>query len=275
MTTVLETALQQENMVDGIRTKKIRGLYLADQGVVFEVVTSEGLWRFDASVGGMPRPPIPPRPEVMFFGSEEGHHSVHIEIDEEALENTVNNAMRQLHSVMLESSGQLYAVAEKERELRFELRDLERELSHLEFEARHADEDSKKNLAKAVGEKKKHIQEKQQLLNENMREINRLKEIQKKSVTEKKQQNEKRITAFLDRFEKVIGETLCKFGMGLKSISDTEHVSFVLRNMGLGSEVKGARGDKVYVFDKKSIDECVKDKRVPSELINEARTYVY
>ena len=100
-----------------------------------------------------------------------------------------------------------------------------------------------------------------------------LEQEQKARIEKQKEARDKAYKQFLSRFETSIGETLCRFGAGLRELDDDEHVSFVISNF-VQSD-KGKARDKVYVFSKQKIKACVQEKIDATALLSSADSYAF
>ena len=96
---------------------------------------------------------------------------------------------------------------------------------------------------------------------------------QKKRLEKQKQAREEAYKKFLANFENSIGNTLCRFGSGLRGLDDNENVSFVINDFVIGED--GKPKDKVYVFPKKAIKDCVQEKVDVSSLLSSATSYTF
>mgnify|MGYP000076608708 CR=1 FL=1 len=74
-------------------------------------------------------------------------------------------------------------------------------------------------------------------------------------------------------FEESVGDMLCKYGAGIKALPKDENVSFVLSKF--GSTDSRSKQDKIYVFQHKDIQDCVRDKIDANKLLSQANTYMF
>lgn len=271
MSSILQTALQQGNDDKGIRFRNLDVSYLADQGVVFEVSTTKGGWNFNFDFGDIVNAlPIAPRAPVAPAGN--GNHWV-IDIEQEDFEQEVEQAMEHAQDAMREAREQLRDLRNRERELSWEQREYERRRRDIEFEKSHADENDRKELEQEI----KELNKEQEKLNTKRQEIDKyaseIEKEQQKQAQATKEAREKQYRAFLARFEENVADVLCKYGAGVKSMPDDEHVSFVLN--GFGEEKGRDRQDKIYVFKNKDIKSCVAEKIDTNKLLSNAQTYLF
>ena len=80
----------------------------------------------------------------------------------------------------------------------------------------------------------------------------------------------------LSLFEDTVGDMLCRYGAGLRSLSDEENVTFLLSDFvdADNDSVIGSH-DKVYVFKHKDIQACVTGKSSKDKLLSAATTYLF
>jgi hypothetical protein len=286
MTNILQTALKQNNSKQGIRFRGVGVTYLADQGVMFEVSTSNnsGGFEFNFDFGGMfdgalrsdlranvaPRAPLPVNP-VVFNGGR-----VELNLNEDELEDYVENAMEQAHEVLRESRDKLRELGESQREIAWEQREYERNKRDIEFEKRNADADRRKELDEQLKELNVELAK----LNSKRNEMERY---SKEIAIEQKKQEEKRFAAkkqqygqFLAGFEDSIGNVLCRYGAGIKALPKGENISFVLSNFGsIDSDERNGKQDRVYVFKYKDVQDCVRDKITQEKLLAGVNSYMF
>ncbi|WP_416305456.1 hypothetical protein [Neptunicella sp. SCSIO 80796] len=271
MSSILKTALQQGNDDKGIRFRDLDVSYLADQGVVFEVNTTSGGWNFSFDFGDIMNvlPVAPPAPVV----DSSFEKRFVINIDEDDYKREVEMAVEHAQDAMREARDQLRELRNRERELSWEQREYERRRRDIEFEKSHADEEDRKELEQEIKEldkEQKQLETKRQEIDKYATEIEKE---QQKQVKATKEAQEKYYKAFLARFEENVADVLCKYGAGVKSMPDDEHVSFVLNGFGEGTS--RSRQDKIYVFKNKDIKSCVAEKIDTNKLLANAQTYVF
>lgn len=265
MTSILNTSLKQGGAGKGIQFRGLDVTYLARQGVVFEVKTSNGGLNFNFGQVFS---------NAFSFSSSSSsdvERDVVIKFDEHEIQDMVRQAKR----LEERAREKLRELREDERELSWEQREFDRRRRDIEFEKRHADEKRRKKL----NEKLKELDKEAQQLVSRKKEIA---EFATQLETEQKQEAEKRNQAkkeqykrFLAGFEENIASTLCKYGSGLKSLDSGENVSFVLKNFGSASGRGKNQQDKIYVFAQKDIRACVTEKIDSNKLLTNARTYMF
>lgn len=267
MDSVLSTSLKQENKDQTIQFRSISANYLAKQGVVFEVSTSQAGARFRAFLSGSavaPNPPQSPRfPEVIY--------SVQRRFSDEQQAAVSKETEEQNKLVLETSSNRIREVQQTIRDTEWQLRDYQRQLRDLNFEARTAPEDRKEELEKtmkSLQEKAKAYSIQQEELNENAKKLKL--ELQKELEIQKEKESAAR-KSFLGAFEQDIADNLCRFGGGLRALPEDENVSFILGNFNASSNWESK--DRIYVFPVKEIKRCVQDKIKMKDLLAKATVY--
>lgn len=273
MTSIMQTALGQNKDRRGIRIRSIDATYLAKQGIVFEISTTNGGFHFDLAnvLSGLDIsvPPVPPVPPVP--GSNEGGNWV-IELDDDWVE-MASEVAENVQDAMRNAREQLRDLRVREREYSWEQREYERRKRDLEFEKRNADADERKRIeerAKELESELQRLKTKQAEVNEYAKQIE---DEQKKQKEERNAAKQKEYKRFLADFEANVGDVLCKYGAGIKALPSAENISFVLPKF--GSDSGRAKLDKIYVFQHKDIKECVKDKIDMNKLLQRSETYLF
>ncbi|MDN4503773.1 hypothetical protein QX776_15285 [Alteromonadaceae bacterium BrNp21-10] len=277
MSNIMQTVLSQNGDKKGIRFRNLDVSYLADQGVVFKIDTRQRGFNFDFSfgdfnlrefIGQVPSvPPVPPVHDVntqvvMDFDMEDGEVEQH-----------VRHAMEKMQEAMSESRDHLRSLREQEREISWEQREYERRFRDIEFEKRHASDDDKKEMAQELKELEKEKLKLEAKRAEIEKYVNTLEEKQRTQLKAQREARSQQTKAFLIHFEDSIADVLCKYGAGIKSMPDSEHVSFVLSDF--GDENQESKKDKVYVFKNKDIKACVAEKIDTNKLLSNANTYLF
>lgn len=143
----------------------------------------------------------------------------------------------------------------------------------LNFEARTADDERKQDIQVDLEEievELANLKLRQQELTEYADTL----EAEQKAQVEKQQQARLEADrAFLATFEEQIGDSLCRFGSGLRALPRDEHISFVLKNFEVGD--KRQAQDRVYVFNQVNIRECVQEKISADKLLEQAVVYIF
>lgn len=278
MNNILRTSLSEQTQSRPV----IDSVYLANQGMLFTIQDRNG---FHFNMRELPRlpelPPLPPVPSV-------GHLSV--ELTEDQIERIEQDAMiaaasaMEMAEVSLDyisdvdwssvSSSERSAFKAQQSQMRSEKRQLENEARKLEREVREVERklrDSRfeEQLENAEQDSKKtaKLKEKMDKLTGSLTKVaeklkaNSLK-LQKKAQ-EVKIEQEKKIQARLQLTEKVISESVCDFGPGLRSLQQDQHLTF---------RIEG-QPNRLYVFDKEGIMKCGDGKFTAQKLLENATKY--
>lgn len=272
MTGIMQTALRQNNSRAGIRFRSIEATYLAKQGVVFEINTSNSgsSWHFDLGnvLSGI-SVPTPPTPPVAVSG--DGGSWV-VEVDDDWVE-LAEEMAHGVQEAMRDAREKLRDLREREREYSWEQREYERRKRDLEFEKRNADEKNKKRIEQRTKELETELQKLKSKQAEVSKYAAQIEQEQKKQNAERNAAKQKEYKRFLAGFESSVGDLLCKYGAGIKALPDNENVSFVLSKF--GSIDSRAKQDKIYVFKHEDIQDCVRDKIDANKLLSQSDTYMF
>lgn len=269
MNSVLVTSLRQTSANEAVRFRGLETSYLAGQGVVFEVSTSRGAWGVDLDVRQF-IPNIPEAPVAPIIIGEDGN-SISIHVNED-WEHMIEDTVRGFEEAFREASEQMRDVRSDARELSWEVRELERRKRDLNFQSRNSNEKKQQELKEQLAEIEQEmaaLRARQQELNEYADKIEAEQKVQVEKQKEAAMQADK---AFLAAFEERIGDTLCRFGSGLRALPKEEHISFVLKNFDSEQRVKR---DRVYVFTQKNVKDCVQEKSDAGELLQQATVYSF
>ena len=272
MTSILQTALKQNNDPKGIRFRSIDTTYLADQGVVFDIQTSGsgGRFSFDLHemISSIPLPIAPTSPG----GSDQNFEFV---ISNDFFdEDDIDDAMEAANDAMQEASERLRELREREREFSWEQRNYERRKRDLEFEKHNADEQRRNELNRQLQELEKESKEITSKREELSKYASTLEAEQQKKLEQREAAKQQQYKRFLAGFESSIGEVLCRYGSGLKAMSDNENVNFILSNFDKNSQ-NNEKQDRIYVFKNKDIKNCVKEKISMDKLLSAAQSYTF
>ena len=281
MSSILHTALKQNRDNEGVRYRSLKAKYLAKQGVVFEVNSSNRIshpgfdFDFNFGFGDGARFVIPDAPEPIDV------HEIERQV-EEAMEHVneqdwgviVSDALESSREAMARVRDRLRSLRDVERELSYERRELERERRELEFESRSANSNDER---KEFEQLRKELDKRTEELEKRRTEINKYaSEIELENI----KKNDERIEAykkstkkFLAHFEGEVADAMCRYGAGLKALPDNENVSFVLSKFGDGTP--GEKKDRIYVFSYKDIRSCVSEKIDADELLTRVESYVF
>ncbi|WJG08628.1 hypothetical protein [Aliiglaciecola sp. LCG003] len=272
MTNILKTSMRQDSKDAGFKVRSLNVMYLANQGVVFEVATSSKqrnfIFEFNGDSEFFVSPPE--APEAPHF---DAHGAVDFEVETEQWGEEFAQVFEQVQESIERSSHMMREIKQQEREFAWDLRESERRLRDLEFEIRAADSARQKEL----NAEKKDLEDKIKQLKYKQIEVGKyatkIEQEHKQKAAEKLAARKQQYAAFIGKFEDNVSSTLCKYGTGIKALPESEHVSFVLNNMGMPE--RGGQQDKIYVFKNKDIQSCVRDKLSPKELIQKAESYIF
>lgn len=268
MTGIMHTALRQSNNRAGIRFRSIEATYLANQGVVFDINTSSsGGWHLD--LGNVLSGISVPTPPAAISGHDGGWV---MEIDDDFVDMATEMA-EGVQDAMREARDRLRELREREREFSWEKREYERRKRDLEFEKRNADQDRKKQIEQQSEELEAELAKLKSKQAEVSEYAKQLEQEQKAKNAERQAAKREEYKRFLAGFEESVGDMLCKYGAGIKALPKDENVSFVLNKF--GSEGSRKKQDKIYVFQHKDIEDCVRDKITPDTLLSQSNTYMF
>lgn len=269
MSGVIDTALKQNNDRKGMRYRSVDTTYLSRQGVVFTVYT-RNRGGFNISLGdifsNVPEAPMPPVAVISGDGDFEFSVGQDWEVFADEVTEQVNEAFR-------ESNQQLRELRHQERELAWERREMERRKRDLEFELRQADNDREKEIRQELEEVKKDMSAFTAKEKDLEKFANELEKEQREKLNERKEAQMQAYKAFLAGFESSVGDTLCRFGAGLRGLPDKENITFVLKDFSASESQK--RKDRIYVFAKANVISCVQEKTDVSKLLSSADVYEF
>jgi uncharacterized protein with WD repeat len=248
-------ALQDKSL----KNTRIESLYLAGQGVVFTIKSannsswSRNGYSFVFSGGEVPVPPVAPL---------EGSNSF------EFFDNS-DELAEQMESAFEQQSEYSREFREQQRDLDYELRDIERENRDLAYQVRNVSEEEKKELVekqKVISKQKAELKKSRVVLAEKLKKLEKEQNIVKeKRIAMRKKHYQKLTTSLV--------ETLCTYGNGLKALPKGEHLSLVLKSA--GDKVSKNYQDKVVVLNKSDINACSTDKISAEKLLSTAKTYQF
>ena len=258
MNNIFASSLQSKQE-KSLNNTKIDSLYLAGQGVVFTVRSASNFtwnsngFRFDFSNRVAPMAPVAPTGDDVsfeFFGSND-------EIAE------------QMESVFEQQREHNRQFRDQQRDLAYELRDIERESRDLAYQLRNVSKEEKKELVeeqKAISKQKAKLEKSRVLLAKKSKEMKKQQKVNKeKKLAERKEHYQKLTTTLV--------ETLCTYGNSLKALPKGEHVSLVLKSA--GDKVAKSYQDKILVLTKRDISACAIDKISAEKLLASTKSYQF
>lgn len=288
MQNIMTTSLKQGSRRGGIRFRKIETGYLAGQGLVFDVHTSNsaGDMHFNFNFNDIMQ-------EVEDFTQAFDMHDPHgdsdivvvpdipdgfsfsFDMNEEA-EEMAEEARERSRDTQRQNRERWRDLREKEKELDWEHREHNRNIRDYEFELRHSDDERKVKIEKEVKEIKKELEKIESRKAEYEKLAVELEEEEKSRKGKEQEAKLRQVKSFLANFESTIAETLCDYGSGLKSLPDNEKVNFILKDFAKGKNQRSREEmDKVYVFNLKDVRDCVLEKITPNDLLLKTETYMF
>ena len=149
MSSILQTALKQDNQRGSLSIRDIGYIYLQNQGVVFKLDLNRYGSRQVFFTGGHPSAPVAPLAPNVFDMQD---LDIDIHMDEDDIEDAVEEAMERAEYLSRESSSKLRSLSEKLREFSWEQREYERRRRDLEFEKSNSDNERKVDIEEQLGE---------------------------------------------------------------------------------------------------------------------------
>ncbi|WP_340678426.1 hypothetical protein [Paraglaciecola sp.] len=274
MFNILQASLRQNNN-KSIRFKADSVTYLAGQGVVFDIDTNsrDSFFGFDLAnmLSNLAVAPVPPAPAV-----NSRRHQVEIEFDEEGIEETIRQAFERDNDYAEETRDKMRELSEQQRDLSWQQREYERSRRDLEFQKRNAEGDRRKDIDKELAKMDSELKKIESKRMELEKYTKQLGQEQAKLAQEREAAKKQLYTQSLAVFEETVGNMLCRYGAGLRSLPENENISFVLGDFAEAEKDSVLRThDKVYVFKYKDVKSCVIGKSNKEELLAAATTYLF
>ena len=269
MTKILKTTAKQETTKKSPKILTIDSTYLKGQGIVFTIKTGSRFFNFSRYNFVMPElAEIPELPEIP--------EAPNVEIEyQNNINETVNDAMENASrswEIAIENSNEAREASrqlrDQQRDLNAQQRDIDRQLRDLRYQATHADKATEKALAK----QRKALTEKSNKLKIARKKLStQTKKIKAKQQAEQKQQqlNQQK---YYQSLAQLISETFCSYGNALKALPKNEKISVILTGAA-HVESQGKASDKIYVFEKKNVLDCVVDNINAKTLLNKSVHY--
>lgn len=267
MSGIIKSSIQKQSDNKGPRLTKIDTHYLSGQGVIFELgITRVSFYHLPVAPVMPVSPRVPEAPEG--FENEELFGENFEIIIEEAMEEAAV-AIEIANEYTRSNNEEQRVFREQEREIAYEKRDLAREERDLNFQSMHIDKEDKAQHQAELDELKKRKDKIKRMQVDLEKRTKVFKEQSAKVKAEKEKQKE----LFNNQLEISVSQTLCNYGGGLKALPDAEHVSMIIKGAGNKS---GARNkDKVLVFKKSDIKNCVLEKIDAKALLSKANGYQF
>lgn len=251
---VFVTSLKKRLKDTNFSGEHIDVVYLRDQGVVYTVSNPYEGWRvhipdfnFNFDFSGLPDIPSAPVPP------EHIAHEIEMAVEREWEHSA------ELHQQHMESMQEVHQT--------------KREIDDLKFEISQAVKEHQKTLKQQLKEAEERWQKMKVKLSDVELNLEKLKQKQIEVQAEREQKQAALIQSFVQSFEEESSYVLCRFGGGLRSLPDSENISFILKSM--GEPVEGKRSDLIYSFSKADVQKCVSGKMKEEALIKSAQAYSY
>jgi DNA repair exonuclease SbcCD ATPase subunit len=214
---------------------------------------------------------VPPVPAI---NGQRRH--IDINIDEHDIEETIREAFERENDVVEENRDKMRELSERQRDLSWQQREFERSRRDLEFEKRNADGDRRKEIDKGLTELAGELKKLESKRIELEKFTKQLAAEQAKLAAEQEAAQKQLYNQSLAVFEETIGNMLCGYGAGLKSLPENENISFVISDFADAERDSVIRThDKVYVFKYKDVKSCVTGKSNKEQLLANATTYLF
>jgi len=273
MLNILQASLKQQRSNKKIRFRAESVFYLANQGVVFQIDSGRhGGNFFGFDLGGLisqiPKPPKPPK--------DPKSNRFEINIDENEIERMVMDFVEHGDHYDDELSDKMRNLSEEQRELGWLKRELERSRRDLEFEKRNADSTRRQEIDNRLSEFNKEVAKLAAKTAGLEKFRNELESERNQEMANRQAVKKKLYSESLALFEDTIGDMLCSYGAGLRSLSNDENITFLLSDFVEADDdsVIGSH-DKVYVFKHKDVKACVTGKSDKNKLLTAANTYLF
>jgi len=257
MNSIFVSSLQAQQD-KSLNNTKIDSLYLAGQGVVFIVKSaSSSRWGSNDFSFAFPDVIAPVAPISHSSSSSFSFSDNNDELIEQ---------MEEAYEQQREHNRQF---REQQRELAYELRDIERESRDLAYQLQNVSNEEKIALVKeqkAIKAQKTELEKKRAVLSKKSKEMKEQQQVNKKKNLVERNNHYQNLTTSLV-------ETLCTYGNGLKALPKGEHVSLVLKSA--GDKVANNYQDKILVLTKRDISACVTDKISAEKLLASTKGYQF
>ncbi|KGJ92416.1 hypothetical protein [Thalassotalea sp. ND16A] len=271
MTDIIKSSIKKQSDRKGPQLTRMESNYLASQGVVFTLnVSRSSNYGFDFTMPVMPTVPVAPRAPTAPEGVDSADlFGENYEIVIEAAMEEAAIAMELASEHMRSNSEEQREIREQERELAYELRDIAREERDLKYQEYSLE---KEDQAEHKQEKAKLEQKKAKIVKAKA-EISKRAEQYQKQVKQAQAEKAKQQQKFYQQLENTVSQVLCNYGGGLKALPDDEYVSMIIK--GAGSKEGNRIKDKVLVFNKLDVKNCVLERIDANTLLSKANGYQF
>ena len=242
----------------------IEGLYLAGQGMVFEVHLPGAHYGHVFGTPLAPIAPLPPMPAIAFSDDEDAE-APEAEIDTEEMEAVVEEAMEAAHEAMSEM-GYGRGIDKQTQEQLRALRDSQRKAAREYRDQQKAYADAlrkNKDMSQAERDKQKAALEKSRQSFEAAQQQFRGKAEALRN--EQKQQWQAKVKETEDQ----LLDTLCSYAGSTRRLGTGEHVTLILKDAAGESDAK----HKIWVIKKADLDACATGSQTSGVLQKKAISY--
>ena len=276
MSDIIKSSVTDKSANQLSKINSIESTYLRGQGVVFTISSAAnnsqwGNYSFNFSMPEMPTMPEMPAAPIAPEVNQDFHEKFDIDINQ-----TVSHAMEsaavgyeRIVEIFEHNRDKTRELREEQRELAYNLRDVEREKRDLNYQLARASDDRKAEIKKDL---KKLDQQESKLLADKVKITDKANELAKKQKAEQSKRIEHR-EQYYQQLAVKLTETLCLYGNGLKELPKQEHVSVILKSA--GEQSSGRYKDSILVFTKEDIASCSADKISAAKLMEKSQAYQF
>ncbi|QOL25371.1 hypothetical protein LP316_13880 [Thalassotalea sp. LPB0316] len=268
MNGIFKTSLNEVAGPSGAQVGRVDSLYLKDQGIVFTLQTGGHFshWQGD-DFAFISVPPAPVAPMI--------EHDIVIDDDVEEIIIRTMEATGHEYEKAIETMAQVREesrqLREQQRDVTFELRDVERDLREKKYQEKRIAED--KAALKELKAEIKALEKEQKALLEQREVLAEKNKKQAQARQAQKQEQQKKRMQYNAALHQQFAETLCAYGNSLKALPKDEKISLVVKRG--GEQVNNRVLDKVIIFNKADMLDCVIDKVSAKQLLSKATQYSF
>tara|TARA_R110000744_G_scaffold56511_1_gene119184 strand:+ start:44 stop:997 length:954 start_codon:yes stop_codon:yes gene_type:complete len=276
MSDIIKSSVTDKSASQVSKINSIESTYLRGQGVVFTISSAAnnsqwGNYSFNFSMPEMPTLPEMPAAPIAPEVNQDFHEKFDIDINQ-----TVSHAMEsaavgyeRIVEIFEHNRDKTRELREEQRELAYNLRDVEREKRDLNYQLARASDERKAEIIKDL----KSLEKQESKLNEDKVKItDKANDLAKKQKAEQSKRIEHR-AQYYQQLTVKLTETLCLYGNGLKELPKQEHVSVILKSA--GEQSSGRYKDSILVFTKEDIASCSADKISAAKLMEKSQAYQF
>jgi hypothetical protein len=276
MSDIIKSSVTDKSANQLSKINSIESTYLRGQGVVFTISSAAnnsqwGNYSFNFSMPELPTLPEMPAAPIAPEVNQDFHEKFDIDINQ-----TVSHAMEsaavgyeRIVEIFEHNRDKTRELREEQRELAYNLRDVEREKRDLNYQLARASDERKAEIIKDL----KSLEKQESKLNEDKVKItDKANDLAKKQKAEQSKRIEHR-EQYYQQLAVKLTETLCLYGNGLKELPKQEHVSVILKSA--GEQSSGRYKDSILVFTKEDIASCSADKISAAKLMDKSQAYQF